>query len=70
MNNLNEIVIVFALCYKLLYLFIEKIKVLESNNEQATNKQINRISLYAALFFMLFLTRYQAPNLSEKPLSC
>ena len=54
----------------LLYLFIGKIKVLESNNGHATNKQIKRFDLHSIIFLMLFLMRYQAQNLSEKPLSC
>ena len=54
----------------MLYLFIPGKKVLEWNNEHTRNSRIKLPSPSNYLFFILFLTRYQAQYLNEKPYSC
>ena len=44
--------------------------ILESNNANAAKTKIKLLYSTVHLFFMIFLTRFQARHLSEKPLRC
>jgi len=52
-----------------LFVLSEK-SILESNNANAAQTKIKLLYSTVHLFFMIFLTRFQARHLSEKPLRC